>query len=220
MWSRTHSHRARGFTLLEMMLALAITALMVFVVYRFVSAHLAVMAASSEIEDERETLNSLVNFIQAQMNGLSPDDDGGIAGKALKFRGLPSDELTWRTAAGPGMLTTAAPGDFFITLAIQPVTERSSDLELGLRRAPVPENKAKLDLKRGGSGGRYDWVPLVRPMAAVEIRYFNSVSHSWTDNWTVGTQRPSVIRVRLWRHAEDTPLEAEIQVPSARLTRT
>lgn len=202
-----------------MIIALMITSMIVLSLYRFVSAHLTTIQVSTEIGDDGDTLNTAVHYLQAQMNALPAIEDSNLSGQPFKFHGLESDELSWISQAGRGMLTTAAPGDFKVTLAVQPVDEHSTETELGLRRQPVPENKASLNLNHGGSGGRYDWLPLIRPMAAMEIRYFDAQGNSWRDTWTDLTRRPSLIRVCLWKHADDAPLEAMIRVPSAQITK-
>jgi hypothetical protein len=207
-----------AFTLLEMILALMITSMTVMTLYRFVSTHLSTIRASSELGDDRDTLQAVVRMVQAQMNALPPGDDGWLKGQTFKFHGQASDEITWRCPAGSGMLTTAAPGDYLVTLAVQPVGERSTETELGLRRQPAPGNNAKLDLRGGSAGGHYNWLSLVRPMAAIEVRYYDARSHSWVDAWPDPARRPSLVRLRLWRHADDLPLEAVISVPAARLT--
>jgi len=140
-----------------------------------------------------------------------------LTGKANKFHGLSNDELTWTSTAGAGMLTTAAPGEFRITFTVQPVDQSSSETELGLRRQPAPGNKAPIELTRGSGSDRYDWLPLIRPMASLEIRYFDSASHSWTDQWTDLTRRPSLVRLRLQKHVEDAPMEVVIGIPSAQI---
>ena len=55
-------------------------------------------------------------------------------------------------------------------------------------------------------------------MAGLEIRYFDGQARTWSDAWVDPIRKPALIRVRLWRHADDLPLEAVISVPSARLT--
>jgi hypothetical protein len=202
-----------------MIIALAITALIVFSLYGFVSAHLGTIRASTELGDDTDTLNTAVRYLQAQMNALPSIEDSNLSGQPFKFHGLECDELSWISQAGRGMLTTAAPGDFKVTLTVQPIDERSTETELGLRRQPVPENKAPLHLDRGGAGGRYDWLPLVRPMASMEIRYYDPTNNEWIDNWTDLARRPSLIRLRLWKYADDAPLEAIIRVPSAQIAK-
>jgi prepilin-type N-terminal cleavage/methylation domain-containing protein len=219
MFPRVHNKEHRAFTLLEMMLALMITSMVVLGLYRFVSTHLITISTATEIGEERETLNNVVRYLQGQMNALPPLDDSVLSGQPFKFRGLSSDEISWICPAGSGLLTTAAPGDFKVTMALQPVDERSTETELGLRRQPTPTNKASFNLNRGGAGGRYDWVPLIRPMAAVEIRYYDQAGNSWKDTWTDPKLRPALIRLRLWKHADDAPLEAMIRVPSAQIAR-
>jgi hypothetical protein len=215
MSSRNSSNFRGAFTLLEMIIALMITSMTVLTLYRFVTTHLATIRVSTELGEERDTLDGAVRYLQAQMDTLPSLDDSPLTGQTFKFHGLPSDEITWVCPAGPGLLTTAAPGNFKVTLAVQPVDEHSTETELGLRRQPVPENTASLNLTRGGAGGHYDWLPLIRPMAAMEIRYFDPQANSWKDSWMDAGRRPPLIRLRLWKHAEDAPLEVMIRVPSA-----
>lgn len=194
-----------------------ITSMVVLSLYRFVSTHLATIRASTDLGEERETLDKAVRYLQGQMNALPPLSDSTLSGQPFKFRGLSSDEISWVCPAGSGLLTTAAPGDYKVTLALQPVDERSTKTELGLRRQPVPTNKASLDLNRGGAGGRYDWVPLVCPMAGIEIRYYDQAANTWKDTWNDPAHRPALLRVRLWKQADDAPVEAMIRVPSFQL---
>jgi len=202
-----------------MIIALMITSMIVLSLFRFVSAHLTAIRVSTEIGEERDTLNAAVHYLQAQMDALPPIEDSTLSGQAFKFHGLESDEISWICPAGPGLLTTAASGDFKVTLAVQPVDERSTETELGLRRQPAPGNKASLNLNRGGAGGRYDWLPLIQPVAALEIRYFDPQDNSWKDAWKDASRRPPLLRLKLWKHAGDAPLEAMVRVPSAQLVR-
>ncbi|HEY3897312.1 MAG TPA: prepilin-type N-terminal cleavage/methylation domain-containing protein [Chthoniobacter sp.] len=209
--------RSQAFTLLEMILALMITSMTVLTLYHFVSVQLTAIQVSSELSSDRETLDTVVHFLRAQLNTVPPGDDGTLVGKALKFHGLSSDEITWRCPGGDGVLTTAAPGYYFATLTVQPVSSSSTETELGLRRQTVQGNTTSIDLGRGGAGGHYNWLPLVRPMAALEIRYFDGNAHTWVENWSDALHRPPLVRVRLWRHADDPPLEAVFDVPASRI---
>ena len=249
--NRDHPAR-RAFTLLEMVVALMITAMIVFTIYRFVSAHLTVINTTIQMGDERDALNTVARIVQTQLDalpvvlsamqpvavtGIAPGGvppggavpniasrraqamSGALTGKPKKFHGLSNDEITWTCPAGPGLLTTAAPGEYEVTLTVQPVDAASSETELGLRRRPTAENKTSVDLKRGGDAGRYDWLPLIRPMAMLEIRYYDQGSHSWTDQWSDMSLRPVLVRLRLQKRAEDAPVEVVIGVPSVQISR-
>jgi len=244
---RAFTQTRRAFTLLEMIIALMVTAMIVFTIYRFVSAHLMAINATMDIGNDRDVLNRVVKLLQTQLDTLPVPQtniqqiapgpggvatsapnvtsqaasvlDGSLTGKAYKFRGLSNDEITWICPAGSGLLTTAAPGEFEVTLTVQPVTESSSETELGLRRRPAAGNKVNVELNRGGDAGRYDWLPLIRPMAALEISYFDAAVHSWTDKWADPTRRPALVRLRLQKYPEDAPVEAVIGIPSAQVVR-
>ena len=103
------------------------------------------------------------------------------------------------------------------TLTVQPVSGKSTEIELGLRRRPSDPNDQTIakELNRGGGDAKYNWLPLIRPMAALEVRYFDGRLNAWTDAWTDPNRRPDLVRVRLWKRADDAPVEAVLPVPSA-----
>ena len=216
------SHSAReAFTLLEVIIATMIVAMLALTLYRFLASNLAAIRISTEINDDREAVQAVVRLLAAQLNDLPVREAGALSGQPYKFRGLSNDEITWRCGAGPGLMTTAAAGEFRVTLTVQPVSEKSAETELGLRRRPSdPKDLTVAEaLNRGGGDKKYNWLPLVRPMAAIEIRYFDARLNAWSDAWTDPNYRPSLVRVRLWKRADDGPVEAVLPVPSAQLRR-
>jgi hypothetical protein len=56
-------------------------------------------------------------------------------------------------------------------------------------------------------------------MAALEIRYYDVLNNTWVDQWTDGSRRPTLVRLRLQKRAGDAPIEAVLSIPSAQLTR-
>ncbi|MCE9608632.1 MAG: prepilin-type N-terminal cleavage/methylation domain-containing protein [Chthoniobacter sp.] len=209
----------RGFTLLEVMIATLIISLLAFTLFRFVSANLQAMHATTELQDERETVQAVVRFVEAQLADLPRRQNGVILGNPLKIHDLPSDELIWRTHAGQGVLTAAAPGEYRVTMTVQPVEGAASEYELGLRREPVTD-EARGDLAffaRGSGASKYNWISLVRPMAGFEVRYWDPRLNAWLDRWTDQAARPLLVRVRLWKNVDDTPIEAVLSVPSGRM---
>ena len=216
---RARNNAARGFTLLEVMIATLIISMLAFTLFRFVSANLRAMKFATELQDERASVDAVVRFLQTQLADLPRRENSALLGNPLKLHDLASDELIWRTHAGPGVLTTAAPGEFRVTMTVQPVESTSRELELGLRREPITA-EARTDLgffERGSGANKYNWVTLIRPFSAFEVRYFDPRLNAWLDRWTDQNARPTLVRVKLWKNADDAPVEAILPVPSAQM---
>lgn len=209
--------KRRAFTLLEVLIATMIIAMLTMTLYRFLGSNLNAIRMSTDLSDEREATQAVVRLIESQLLNLPLREASVLSGQPFKFRNLPNDEITWRSGPGPGLMTTAAAGEFNVTLTVQPVSSDSRETELGLRRRPTdPSKLADLrEFDRGAGDKRYHWLPLIRPMAALEIRYFDAPSNLWVDAWTDPARRPNLVRVRLWRRAGDAPIEAVLPVPSA-----
>lgn len=219
MCARAIRRSSPAFTLLEVMIATMIVGMIALTLYRFLGSNLNAIRISSEVEDERESMRSIVRLLEKQLSDLPLQEPGALAGQPYKFNGLSNDEITWRSGPGPGLMTTAATGEYRVTLTVQPVSEKSGETELGLRRQVRESNKSGDDANstRGGGDRKYNWLPLIRPMAALEIRYFDERTKTWLDSWVEPERRPNLVRMRLWKRATDTPLEAVLPVPSARL---
>ena len=216
---RARNKTAHGFTLLEVMLATMIVALLTSVLFRFVSANLQAMKDTTELQDERESVQAVIRFLQTQLADLPRRENSALLGNPFKIHEFSNDEIIWRAHAGQGVLTAAAPGEFRVTLTVQPVESKSDVLELGLRREPItPEARADVDFFARGSGqSKYNWVSLVRPMVGFEVRYFDPRLNAWLYRWTDQTTRPQLVRVRLWKNADDPPVEAILPVPSVQM---
>ncbi|HEV7406115.1 MAG TPA: prepilin-type N-terminal cleavage/methylation domain-containing protein [Chthoniobacteraceae bacterium] len=129
-----------------------------------------------------------------------------LTGISHKYHDLPADEMEWVCAAGPGVLTTSGEDQYRVTLAIQNVKGKSNEYEIGLRRRPVEADEKN-----------YNWLPLLRPAAALEIRYFEPRGKQWIDAWKEPILKPSLVRVRVWRSKDEPPMEAVFALPAARL---
>ncbi len=197
--------RTRGFTLLEVMLAVVVMAMLVITLYSFVEANLRAIAFTKELNSERQALTSFVGYIQEQLGDLPPRGQGVLLGNAHKYRDLASDEIEWTCSAGSGVLTTAAPDQYRVVLTIQPVEKNSTELEIGLRRRLSDADEAA-----------YKWVPLLKNVVALEIRYHDPRQpNQWLERWRDSNARPSLVRVKIWRTAQDEPFEAVLNVPSS-----
>src|SRR5947209_4366293 len=106
MCCRTSNSASTGFTLLEVMTATMIMALLSFTLFRFVSTQLYAIHTSQVTVEDRESLMSVARFLQGQLADLPPRGDNLLLGEVNKFRGQPSDEITWLCGSGEGVLTS------------------------------------------------------------------------------------------------------------------
>ncbi|MGZ5005760.1 MAG: PulJ/GspJ family protein, partial [Chthoniobacterales bacterium] len=105
------TRRPRGFTLLEIMLAVGILAMMALAIYRFVQTNIIALRISAETTAENAQYSGLVNLITAEWQSL-PTGKAAMLGDPLKLNDRSRDEITWTTSAGPGVLTRYAPGAY------------------------------------------------------------------------------------------------------------
>jgi len=195
----------RGFTLLEVMLAVLVMAIVGIAIYRFVVADLTAIKASSDDTMQKGAVQALVAVLQEEFNNLPPAQPGALLGEAHKFNGKASDEVEWLTQAGNGLFTEDAVGQWKVTLIMKP-DDNENTYTLGLLRQ-LPDNSSK----------ELHWVPLLPKVDAVEVRYFDPRTNGWSEKWSDEQNRPSLVRVRIWRVDQTVPYEAVIALPPSRL---
>jgi type II secretory pathway pseudopilin PulG len=198
--------RSRGaFTLLEVVLAVMIMALVAFAIYRFVFTSLEAIRISTENSNHKRSAEALVAVIAAEFCRLPPSEPNALLGEAHQFNGKASDQVTWLGQAGNGLFTGAAKGEWKVTLILKP-DNTGNTYTLGLLRQ-VPDNRNKDE----------HWVPLLPRTDAIEIRYFDPTHTNWVDRWTDPQNRPALVRVRIWRDGESLPFESVIELPIVKL---
>ncbi len=195
----------RAFTLLEVMIAVVIISMLMISVFRFVKTVLTAVQVSTSATVTQQEVVGLMNFLQLQLEDLPAKTPNALLGTPHSYNNLASDELEYTCVGGHGVLTAAAPDQYRVTLAIQNVKEKPGELEIGLRRRSVRDDERS-----------YNWLPLLRPAVALEVRYWDGRQKEWIDAWRDPAIRPSLVRVRVWRAKDQPPYEAIIALPSAR----
>ncbi len=195
--------RRAGFTLLEITLAVAILAMMSLAIYRFVQSNLTALRASSDANAADACYNGLRDLLTAQWQSL-PSGHGAMTGAPFKLNDRQRDQIQWICGAGPGLLTRYAPGEFTVSLRLQPENKKSDRLDLGFLRRP-----------QGDSGiGHETWVPLIKNVSSLQIRYFDPQLNSWVDQWTNALRLPRLVRVTVGR--SDAAVAWEAIIPLGR----
>ena len=192
--------RRRGFTLLEIALAMAILGMMSLVIYRFVSANLIIMRVSAEEDMAEARYSGLINLVTAQLQEL-PSGVGALSGEPFKFGDRPRDEMKWICGYGPGLLTRYAPGEFFVTMRLRPVSDKEDRMEIGFNRRPR-------ETAEGSTEGE-TWVPLLDDVRSLQIRYFDPRLNAWVERWTDPGMLPRLVRLVIGR-SNRAPVEAVI----------
>jgi len=188
-----------GFTLLEVMLAVAVLALVGVSIYRFVETTLTAVRLSTENDRTRGLATAFAGYLRNQTLSLPSAREGAISGEPHRFNNISSDELRWITRPGSGLLTRHATGEWTVTLTTKALEK--GEYELGFRRQDVEAKKEA------------SWLPLFRGVRGFEVRYFDAGRKEWMEKWTDPQTRPSLIRVKLWRDPSSEAYEMVLPIP-------
>src|ERR1700757_3167111 len=120
---KKNSRRIAGFTLLEIMLAVGILGLMSLAIFRFVQANMTALRVSSDIAARDSQYDGLRDLLASEWQSLS-SAKSKMYGEPFKQNELERDWIRWNSGASPGLLTRYAPGDFTVTLRLQPENEK------------------------------------------------------------------------------------------------
>jgi prepilin-type N-terminal cleavage/methylation domain-containing protein len=204
----------RGFTLLEVVLAVMILGMTSIGIFKFVQSNLRAIKYSVEDADEVLSVERLVALVQEELYDLPiRGNNGSLTGIALASQGRDFDTLEWPSRGGPGLMTTAATGEFRVRLMMKPNAD-SSGYEIGFRRQPVLLDSAG-GLVQGGSEKDASWVPLLTHTNGLRIRYWDARLGQLIDSWRDPSARPSFVVLSILKEGETFPYEAVLTVPAA-----
>jgi prepilin-type N-terminal cleavage/methylation domain-containing protein len=192
--------RDRGFTLLEIIIAIAILATMAMSIYRFVQSNLVAIRVSSDAIAADARYDGLREVLTAQWQSLPPGR-GALLGDTFKLSDRSRDEVRWICGAGPGLMTRYAAGEYIVSLRLQ--SEKNSNrYDLGFLRKPRSDS-ALSDVKES-------WVPLIEDASSLQIRYFDVRLNVWVERWTDTGTLPRLVKVTVGRGDSTIPWEAII----------
>lgn len=183
----------RGFTLLEITLAVAILAMMAVAIYRFVQSNLVAVRVSAEQTAIDASYDGLHDLLAAEWQSL-PGGDGRLTGEPFKFEGRSRDRISWICGAGPGLLTRYASDDFQVTMRLRPAKNKKDGMEIGLDRKP-----------EAADAGKETWIPLLENVDSLKVRYFDPRLNSWVDRWTDTVTLPRLVRLVIGRSHSAVP---------------
>ena len=194
-------NRRRGFTLLEIVMAVAILATMAIAIYRFVESNMIAIRVSSDIVAADARYDGLRDVLANEWQSLAPGK-GALLGDAFKLNERERDEVRWICGSGPGLMTRYAAGDFVVALRLQSANKNSNQLELGFLRKPKGDTSL--------TNVNESWVPLIENVQTLQIRYFDSRLNVWVEKWTDTQTLPRLVKVIIGRSDAAAPWEAII----------
>ena len=198
---KTRNRHDRGFTLMEIMLAVAILGMMSVAIFRFVQSNMIALQFSSDTAAADAQYDGLRDLLTAEWQSLSPLR-ANLAGEPFKLGDRERDEIKWKSTAGPGLLTRYAPGDFTVAFRLKPEKEKGSRLDLGFSR------KAQENSDTGEA--RETWVPLIKNVNSLEISYFDANANNWLPRWPLGGRLPLLVKITVGRPDSAVPWETII----------
>jgi prepilin-type N-terminal cleavage/methylation domain-containing protein len=193
--------RRRGFTLLEIIMAVAILATMALAIYRFVQSNLVAIRLSSETLASEARYDGLREVLVAQWQSL-PSGRGALLGDAFKLNDRERDEIRWTCSAGPGLMTRYAAGEFVVALRLQSEKKESDRYDLGFLRKPKDDSAV--------SNSNETWIPLIENVRSLQFRYFDARLNVWVERWTDAGTLPRLVKVIVGRSDAVVPWEAII----------
>ena len=190
-----------GFTLLEIMLAVGILGLMSVAIFRFVQSNMLALRLSSDVAARDSQYDGLRDFLTAEWQNLG-SVRSKLYGEPFKLNDRERDAVLSTSGAGQGVLTRYAPGDFAVTLRLQPESEKSDRLDLGLLRKPTDDSDS--------GEANETWVPLIKNVGTLQISYFSPNLNNWIDRWSNTSQPPWLVKLTVGRSDSAVPWEVII----------
>jgi prepilin-type N-terminal cleavage/methylation domain-containing protein len=188
----------RAFTLLEITFAVAILAMMSLTIYRFVQSNLQAIRISADAVAADAPFDGLRDLLTAQWQSLA-GGKGALLGDSYKFNDRPRDEIRWICGPGPGLLTRYAPGDFTVVMHLQRDNDKDDKLDLGFVRKPRDDSSV--------TNENETWIPLIRDVRSLQIRYFDPRINVWVERWTDAVTLPRLVKLVIERNDLSTPWE-------------
>src|SRR2546423_6428055 len=191
----------RGFTLLEIVMAVAILATMALAIYRFVQSNMVAIRLSADAIAADARYDGLRDVL-AQQWQILPPGKGALTGDAFKLNDRERDEVRWICGAGPGLMTRYAAGDFVVALRMQPEKKDGDRYDLGFLRKPTKDSSL--------TNANETWIPLIKNVNTFQVRYFDARLNVWVERWTDAGTLPRLVKVTVGRFDAATPWEAII----------
>lgn len=221
---RTSGRGGEAFTLLEIMLAVAILAIVATAVYQFTDVSIASANFYTQTGDEEALRAGLRRLVEAELASIPAGTPGSLMGLRSHTRDGERDSLQVVCAPGNGVLAADAHGNYEILLEVREFPRKSGKFSLGMERRPHEDDDDDDDEDNPAAANGTtpikprlnlpaDWVPLLEGVRNLEISYFDSRLNGWLEKWTDQSILPNLVRMRFASADGQNPYEFVARVP-------
>lgn len=195
---------ARGFTLFEMVVVLAIFVLLAGGIYATVNAAVRATATLTEENLQIQRLNAFVSLMRRTFHNLPANARfaGGV--RAEGGDGFP--EITLRDAPGVFAWGLGGPSAGTALLTARPRLGGGRELSLMLLPGSLGEMERRDGLERGA------WLRLLPDLREVKWRFYNLEQQEWVEQWLEG-ERPPLVELNLQLLGEEVPRQFIFWLP-------
>lgn len=209
---RRQHRAAAAFTLLEVMLAIAILALLMGVMLSLVEKTLE---ASMMLEQEQQKLQQrqgIIDLLRTTFRILPNDvqmisrrvNDANATQQQIVFANAPTvfawgnaDEMI-HSSVVVGIPTQTGGGINFSIKRIPP-----PDVDLAANATP---NYLAMLPAEGSADDTAPWLTLLENLKSVQWRFFDPRTFNWLDDWTDPNTRPSLVELQ-WQYLDETTVQ-------------
>lgn len=195
--------RSRGFTLLEVLLSVAIFLLIAGAIFTTVGVGVRSTAQLGRHRLEAERLDTLLTFFREAFANLPSHAELAVRTRDLGG-GFPTSELLIRQAAGLFSLFDQRGAGTVIRVQ----SEGKSGV-LALKKFRNDLSEAERDQAIGERAG---WTPLLGEVREIRWRFQDPLFNDLMEKWDFGQGRPRLVEMTLWLTGE-RPIVARFWIP-------
>lgn len=195
--ARPHPTPARGFTLLEMTVVMAIFILLAGGIYSTVSVAMRATAVLTEDTLQSQRLDAFVSLLRRTFHNLPAS--ARFSGGVRVDDGEGCAEIVLRDA--PGVFAWGSGGPSAGTVALSARPRLGGGREISLLMLPGSLGETERREKMEGA----DWLRLLPDLRDVKWRFYDPSREDWVEEWPEGNERPPLAELTLELLGEETP---------------
>ncbi len=193
------SNPVRGFTLLEVTVAMAILVIIAGSIFAVLRGTISEVSVLSEEQSRQQEIDGFIELCRKTFRMLPAE--ASLEGRVRQDSGAVLPEILIRKA--PESLAWGKVEDYDTISVIGLRPQIGGHFSLGLLRVSDPKNPLVDPVIASKAE---DWLTLIPDVSKIEWRYYDARSAMWMDILPAGSGRPAAIEMKLLLPGDDDPL--------------